>query len=310
MSFAGNPKANQPHPSEAPQESTGAVAKDSLAAESMKSGGAFSENENAAVMAVSGSNSTLNTTDTSGATALPPAIDGNERERQQAKGAGSDEKGVTGLKLESAGKAEFSGTHDQEGYSGGPTSTSSAPKTTQGGLPSGATGDSFADGGAGLTSSSSGNTSEISSGPQSSSQVSAQKSSASGSSTSAGTTSGSAGSAGSSGNTGNTGSSAGTAPNYAATVSGAIRSEGEQKPKGQNLTEGDIPQTKTFTGDVGGQHDPGRVAEQTFNKTSAEGVAAAGNLQHPGSGADVSTDNKFDVLDAERVPNTSMPDRN
>ena len=93
------------------------------------------------------------------------------------------------------------------------------------------------------------------------------------------------------------------APNYAAAAAGNIRSEGELKPKGENLTEGDIPQTKTFTGDVGGPNDPGRVALQGFQKVSAQNAASAGSEHHAGSGnsADVNTGNKFDVLESERA---------
>ncbi|KAI9697755.1 MAG: hypothetical protein M1836_004431 [Candelina mexicana] len=60
-------------------EPTGAVASDSLAAESINSGGGFSENKNVQSLSVSGSKSTLNTTDTSGATTLSPAPDAEAR---------------------------------------------------------------------------------------------------------------------------------------------------------------------------------------------------------------------------------------
>ena len=47
-------------------EGAGAVASDSLAAESAKSGGKFGENRNSEPLSVSGSSSTFNNTDTSG----------------------------------------------------------------------------------------------------------------------------------------------------------------------------------------------------------------------------------------------------
>ncbi|KAL8638617.1 MAG: hypothetical protein Q9228_004250 [Teloschistes exilis] len=66
------------------REGAGAVASDSLAAESSRAGGAFSENRNSEPLAVSGSSSTFNTTDTSGATKLAPAPDAAEREAKEA----------------------------------------------------------------------------------------------------------------------------------------------------------------------------------------------------------------------------------
>ncbi|KAI4253899.1 MAG: hypothetical protein LQ352_003407 [Teloschistes flavicans] len=66
------------------RESAGAVASDSLAAESSRSGGAFSENRNSEPLSVSGSSSTFNNTDTSGAIKLDPAPDAAEREAKEA----------------------------------------------------------------------------------------------------------------------------------------------------------------------------------------------------------------------------------
>lgn len=316
MSFAANPRADNPQ--EGGREAIGAVTSDSLAAQSMREGGGFSENENAHEMGVKGSNSTFNTTDTSGATALHPARDGATREKQDAMGLGADEKGVTGLKYpDAAGQPRFDGAHSDQGFAAGPGNSSSGYNTTTGGTYSGASGDSFVDGGAGITGSSSAKTSGISSGSGSTAQGSSQTD----------TTSYSGGGNGGSGNHRNTNpSSAGrgdgplvtggagedfgtasrpgqdTAPNYAATISGAIQSEGQYKPKGSNLTEGDIPQTKTFTGDVGGQHDPGRAAEQGFQKVSAENSASAGPPKYSGSGQDSSTGGQFDALKTERAP--------
>jgi len=283
MSSAANPKAPQVHPSDAPQESTGAVASDSLAAESIKSGGVFSENENANIMSVKGANSTLNTTDTSGASTLNAAPDGATREDRNDQGMGSDEKGVSGEKYEPASNADFSGVHSQEGYVGGATQSGSvSQKPTAANTASGATGDSFADGAT-----------------TGSSSTEASKGGSSGS----GNTSQSTGQSNTTSTSTSSSSGAEKAPNYAAAAAGNIRSEGELKPKGENLTEGDIPQTKTFTGDVGGPNDPGRVALQGFQKVSAQNAASAGSEHHAGSGnsADVNTGNKFDVLESERA---------
>lgn len=299
MSTAANPKADQLHPSDAPQESTGAVASDSLAAESIKAGGEFAENDNAAISSVKGANSTLNTTDTSGATVLTAAKDGTERAREEAKGLGADEKGVTGAKYpETIGQAEFSGTHSQEGYVGG-ASTDSKSTSTGGSLPSGATGDSFADGGAGLTGSSSTSDSKVSSGNTTSKGAGTTTSSGSGSS---GSTSAPASGTGVRATGGGSGTSADTAPNYAATVAGTIRPEGEDKPKGENVTEGGIPETKTFTGDVGGVHDPGRLATKDFTKVGPGNAASAGETggAQGDSGPQI-TGGQYDVLESERA---------
>ena len=66
-------------PSATLQEGTGAIASDSLAADSVRSGGAFSDNPNSAPQGVSGSNSTFANTNTSGATRLHPASDAEAR---------------------------------------------------------------------------------------------------------------------------------------------------------------------------------------------------------------------------------------
>jgi len=311
MSTAANPRADNPQ--QGGQEATGAVASDSLAAESMKQGGGFSGNDNAHVMGVKGANSTLNTTDTSGATALHAAPDGATREKQDAMGQGADEKGVTGLKYPGAeGQQSFDGATSSEGYAGGPSGSSSGPNTTTGGVSGGVTGDSFADGGAGVSGSSGPKASEISSGSaalnQGSSSTGTTSSSSGGSSnnTSSGNTSSgniSSGNASSGNTSGGSTSDAGTAPNYAATVSGAIHSSGQNQPKGANLTEGgDVPQTGTFVGDVGGQHDPGRVAEAKMLKTDAIDTVSAGQPGHGGSGQDSRTGGAFDALRTERAP--------
>ena len=69
------------------EEGPGAIASDSLAAESARSGGAFSENRNSEPLSVSGSNATFNTTDTSGATELSPAPNSQSRDTANANNA-------------------------------------------------------------------------------------------------------------------------------------------------------------------------------------------------------------------------------
>ncbi|ERF76899.1 hypothetical protein EPUS_02610 [Endocarpon pusillum Z07020] len=104
------------------QESTGPVASDSLAAESYKNHGAFAENKDAAPSSVKGASSTFNNQDTSGAKVLPPALDAEARESQEAWNESSKLKGAAGLKYpEGAGaQPDFTGVHNKDGYYGGP----------------------------------------------------------------------------------------------------------------------------------------------------------------------------------------------
>ena len=93
------------------EEGAGAVASDSLAADSSRAGGAFSENRNSEPLKQSGSSSTFNNTDTSSATTLPPAANSQERE-------GDDpQKYPEGL----GGQGSFPGQHNADGYVGGST---------------------------------------------------------------------------------------------------------------------------------------------------------------------------------------------
>jgi hypothetical protein len=64
-------------------EGAGAVASDSLAAESTRSGGKFATNHNGEPLDVSGSNSTFANTNTSGAHRLDPAADAKSRMTQE-----------------------------------------------------------------------------------------------------------------------------------------------------------------------------------------------------------------------------------
>lgn len=309
MSTSLNPRAEQTHPSEAAREATGPVAADSLAADSLRESGGFAENENAHALGVKGGQSTLNTTGTQGATALHPAQSGAAREKQDARAAGADEKGHTGLKLDALGQADFDGQHSLRGYVGGPSRGGGAGPgenvkagdsdfgASRGGATNAgqkdsnirSTGSDFTgSGGSGVTS----NTS-------------------SSSSSTANTTSSSAAAAG--------GPKAGTgvrphvdaAPNYVGAVTGSVLSEGTFKPKGQNLEDADmtqsIPQTKTFTGDVGGVHDPGRLAERDFEgrntdpNTELSKAGEDGGRQRDGPVASEGRGGQYDVLESERV---------
>jgi len=98
-------------------ESTGAIANDSLAAESYRSGGGFSENRDSGPNDVSGSSATWNTTDTSGAYKLDSARDHPSRQ---------DDDGSTEYPEAVGGQGQFSGRHNDGsgGYSGGPSGSS------------------------------------------------------------------------------------------------------------------------------------------------------------------------------------------
>lgn len=239
-STAANPRAPQPNPKDPnlPQESTGPIAADSLAAESVRSGGAFAENHDAQPMGVKGSSSTLNTTDTSGAKVLKPAPSASERE--------DDEK----VKYpEGAGKPQFPGHHNRDGYVGGP----SRDRTT---------------------------TQSSGSGEHSTGQDS---------------------SGGETGNISGEGHRANSAADQAPTVFGNFQPKGALKPKGNNLNEGDLPQTDTHTGDVGGPHDPGRVAEEKMLSRNAD--TSAGGAGGPRQYETDRGTGQYDGLKTERAGN-------
>ncbi|KAH8811176.1 hypothetical protein F5884DRAFT_267068 [Xylogone sp. PMI_703] len=93
------------------REGAGAVANDSLAAESTRAGGGFSQNRDSEPLGVKGGNSTFTTTDTSGARKLPPTTDASHRgepaeQKRYPEGLG--------------GQPDFPGAHvPTTGYVGG-----------------------------------------------------------------------------------------------------------------------------------------------------------------------------------------------
>lgn len=271
MSYAPR-DTNPPRDTSPPTEPTGPIASDSLAADSLRSGGDFaaSDPSHPQPLGVKGASSTLANTDTSGAEPLPPASSGAARERAELKGLGPDERGHTGVKYPDAEAAAFEGTTTSEGgYYGGPS---------DGGSGGGAAAAGASDfGGAGSSSSTDG--------PRITSSTSATKvkdtNLESGPPAGAGVR-----------------PHVDAAPNYAGRVSGAISSEGEFQPKGEDLTEGGIPETKTFTGNVGGASDPGRIAEERFEKINAN---VAGGGASAGRGAGETDQGQFGVLDSERA---------
>lgn len=136
------------------QENPGPIASDSLAAESSRAGGAFSENRNSEPQKVKGSSSTFANTDTSSATTLAPAPSAAERDGRGAneisgsgveKGAGEisgsgGEKGAEGVE-ERGGDQE---ADKADGYSDGTDKSSDTDKSSNKGYNQTSTDDSYA----------------------------------------------------------------------------------------------------------------------------------------------------------------------
>jgi len=184
-------------------------------------------------MGVKGSSSTLNTTDTSAAKVLKPAPSASERE--------GDEKAKY---PEGAGKPQFPGPHNRDGYVGGPSRDRATVQSSGSGEYS---------------------TSQDSSGRET-------------------------------GHTSDEEYRANSTADQAPTAFGNFQPKRPLKPKGNNLKEGDLPQTNTHTGDVGGPHDPGRVAEEKMLSRNADTSAGgARGLKTERVG------NQFDVLDLEEA---------
>lgn len=269
MSHTGNPRHPNNPPSDYPQEPTGPVAKDSLANESIQNNGGFADNTNPDVLGVKGYQSTLATEDTSNAETLPPARSGAARERAEYQGMGSDERGTAGGARypddEANQTASYGGTTSDQGYRGGSGDASlSGPGSSYNQR------ETYSTSGSGA--------------------FDDAPSSASGGYDPNITSSSAGGSVG----TGGARPYVDSAPNYTATDN--VRSQGTYKPKGDNLTEDvdntDIPPNKgTYMGDVGGPKDPGRLAEQNFQKDAYAGTAGqASDYGNADSG------NKYDDL--------------
>jgi hypothetical protein len=210
-------------------------------------------------MGVKGSSSTLNTTDTSGAKVLKPAPSASQRE--------GDEK----VKYpEGAGKPQFPGHHNRDGYVGGPSRDRAAVQSSDSG--------------------------EYSTGQDSTGGETGRKL----------------------GEEHRANSAANSAADQAPTAFGNFQTKGALKPKGNNLKERDLPQTNTPSGDVGGPHDPSRVAEEKMLSRNADTSAGGaggprqyetdrGTGQYNGLKTEragnqhkmVGSTGQFDVLDSE-----------
>lgn len=225
---------NDPAASNPIEERSGPVANDSLAAQSVRQGGGFSENRGAEPMGVSGSNSTLQNTDTSGATTLPSAPVGGLREDRSRQ-----EKYPEAL----GGQGDFPGKHLPEtGYTGGSTGAKQQMN--------------------------------LHAGEYQASQKMGQAP-ASGSSQYNG----------------------GQAPGYVADVTDGYK---HQKPKGKNITEGGFSSedpNASFNSEIGSEQDPGRGAENRFQRTTQESGLDAGFTKQKG----MNTEHPYQALDEQRA---------
>ncbi|CAI7592491.1 unnamed protein product [Penicillium glandicola] len=113
MFYRGSTKVTTDPRSQQPiNEPSGPITNDSLAAQSVREGGAFSANRGAQAVGVSGNQCTVNNTDTSAHT-LPPTSARGLRENSE-----DQQKYPEGL----GGQGNFPGTHlPQSGYTGGTT---------------------------------------------------------------------------------------------------------------------------------------------------------------------------------------------
>ncbi|MCJ1250815.1 hypothetical protein MMC30_008043 [Trapelia coarctata] len=246
------------------QEGTGPVASDSLAAESARSGGGFSENKDSEPLGVKGANSTFANEDTSGATTLPPSKDASSRPDEDYSPSGPG--GAKYAEAPSSGQPKFPGKIGEQGYSGGSTAAKEAVS-----------------GGSGTYSTSK---------DDSSTSKDASSTSRDASSTNKGSSS-----------TSNDSSSGkgeeihlDPAPTY---VQNVITNHGSigDKPKGKDLHEGieDGGKNASFDmrGEPGDEKDPGRASVKQF-QTTTSAPAGAGPTQ-----GGIGGDNEYKALNAD-----------
>jgi hypothetical protein len=208
------------------------VTNDSLAAESVRSGGSFSKKRGAEPAGVSGNQSTLKNTDISAATTLPSAPVGALRGDHQRQDKYPEALG---------GQGNFPGAHGT-GYAGGST----AAKQQMG----------------------------IHKGEYAASQHLPGQAAASGSS-----------------------QYNDQAPSYINDVADGYRG---QKPKGKNLHQGGFSSTDSknasFTSVIGSEMDPGRAAENKFQRTVAESGSDVGGPRQKG----IDNQNVYEALESDQ----------
>ena len=267
-----------------------------MAAESTRSGGGFSENRDSNPLSVEGGKSTLNNTDTSGATTLAAAPDAQARDAEAAFAEGSSYPEQVG------GQGSFGGTHSDRGYAGGPSGSnptggsSGSKQGGKGGTDEQPFGTSDTDtnnhGVSGASAAKAmGKPSDNSSGGQTSSTGGNNSSSSGGdnSSSYASAAGGSSNNPSSSGNNNSSSDSRGNvdvdaAPGYISSVYSEPTKSG--KPHGKNITEGgfdaDDSNNASFNSEIGSKNDPGRKAEGDFQKLTQSVSGATGPRQGTG----------------------------
>ncbi|GAQ10591.1 hypothetical protein ALT_7912 [Aspergillus lentulus] len=227
-----DPEARR-HPN---KETSGPVANDSLAAESARSGGDYNQNRGAEPLGVSGSQSTFNNTDTSGATKLSSAPDAATREELDKKEKYPENMG---------GQGKFPGAHVPEtGYTGGSTAAKRDLGINKGEY----------------------STSQQSSRPQTRSQTQSQSQSQSQPQSQPAEASGSGH---------RSKYNAGQAPSYIQSVTGQhthTKPKGNNLQEGG--FDSDPNNNASFTSEIGSDQDPGRFAENYSQRKAADTGAA------------------------------------
>lgn len=252
---------------------------------------------------MSGSSSTFNTTDTSGARKLDPAPDAAEREAKEAwQGVPDEARGAQGQKYpEGAGDPAFGGHHSEHGYVGGSrgaqqeASGSGHTHTSirDGGGAPGGTGDVDNSANTASTSSNTGGA------PGGTGDVDNSANTASTTSSNTKTTPGGGTSdVSNSANTASTTSSnASAAPGYISSVVSNPAQTG--KPKGKNITEGgfesDDTKNASFNAEIGSEDDPGRAATEQLQTRAVTSAGAKGERQEKVTG-----DGQYDALDTDQ----------
>lgn len=246
-------------------ERAGPVAADSLAAESTRQGGGFSENRGAEPLGVKGSSSNFANTDTSGATTLPPARDAAERDAHATEYDISDDlKGPGGQKYPEAlgGQVDVPPrVHGSENYSRGSTEAKQDPRSVE---PVYQSRDAGSD--------PSGNQAEEETKQASDSGNSERETSDT-----------------------NASLSQNPAPSYVADVTSSTSGG---KPKGKNLTEGgfddDSANNASFNPDVDSENDPAREAIKHFQGVTQLAGGDVGPAQKKQS-----EEGQYDVLGSD-----------
>lgn len=259
------------------EEGAGVIAKDSLAAESTRTGGAFGENNRNA--SISGSSSNPADTDVSGATTLPRARDATERLDKDHRETSDDVKGPGGQKYPEGtdGLGEFPGKHSAASYSGGSTKAKQELGLKVKDAQTQSTGSEGKDTRDGRDTNGAYNQDRSETASRNTSENISHRSTENLDKPSHGD----------------------TAPSYVTSVTSHPAQSG--KPKGRNITEGDIENedpsnNASFTAEIGSKDDPGRLALKNF-QLQTEAAAVGGGPRQGGAKGD----GQYGVLEDDQV---------